>query len=84
MSLAKKSCRPLGGKLISVEAFIVRKIASCALDTQQGLATTAGKLIAWELLYLWNSVPIIGNSTLNDMVNVSHSVHNSSLQIASF
>jgi hypothetical protein len=70
MQLAKASSRPLGGKLISVEAFIMRRIASSALDTHAGLQTPTGGLVAWELLYLWNSVPMITESTLGAMVQV--------------
>jgi hypothetical protein len=70
MKLAKSSSRPLGGKLISVEAFIMRRIASSALDTHAGLQTPTGGLVAWELLYLWNSVPMITAGTLNAMVQV--------------
>jgi hypothetical protein len=70
MNLAKTSSRPLGGKLISVEAFIMRKIASSRLDTMAGLQTPSGGIVAWELLYLWNSVPVITEGTLNAMVQV--------------
>ena len=70
MNLAKTTSRPLGGKLISVEAFIVRKIASSALDTLAGLQTPSGGIVAWELLYLWNSLPVISEGTLNAMVQV--------------
>lgn len=70
MTLAKTSTRPLGGKLISVEAFIVRKIGSSSLDTLQGLQTPTGSVIAWELLYLWNSIPMITKGTLNAIVQV--------------
>ena len=70
MQLAKTSTRPLGGKLISVEAFIVRKIASCTCDTTEGLQTPMGSVVAWELLYLWNSVPMIAQGTLEAMVEV--------------
>ena len=70
MTLAKTSTRPLGGKLISVEAFIVRKIGSSSLDTLQGLQTPTGSVIAWELLYLWNSIPMITEGTLNAIVQV--------------
>jgi hypothetical protein len=70
MGLAKTSTRPLGGKLISVEAFIVRKIGSSSVDTLQGLKTPTGSVVAWELLYLWNSMPMITNDTLNAVVQV--------------
>lgn len=71
MTLAKTSTRPLGGKLISVEAFIVRKIGSSSLDTLQGLQTPTGSVIAWELLYLWNSIPMITKGTLNAIVQAA-------------
>jgi hypothetical protein len=70
MKLAKTSSRPLGGKLISVEAYIMRKISSSSLDTVAGLKTPSGSIVAWELLYLWNSVPVITEGTLNAMVQV--------------
>jgi hypothetical protein len=70
MQLAKTCTRPLGGKLISVEAFIIRKISSSSLDSVAGLHTPVGRLVAWELLYLWNSVPMITEETLNAMLQV--------------
>ena len=70
MNLAKTSTRPLGGKLISVEAFIVRRIASSSVDTVQGLRSPTGTVVAWELLYLWNSMPMITEGTLNAAVQV--------------
>ena len=70
MNLAKACTRPLGGKLISVEAFIIRKITSSSVDTVAGLKTPVGSLVAWELLYLWNSVPMVTDETLNAMVQV--------------
>jgi hypothetical protein len=62
--------RPLGGKLISVEAFIARKIGSSSLNTVQGLQTPTGSVIAWELLYLWNSMPIVTKDTISATVQV--------------
>ena len=70
MNLAKTCTRPLGGKLISVEAFIIRKITSSSVDSVSGLKTPVGSLVAWELLYLWNSVPMVTEETLNAMVQV--------------
>jgi hypothetical protein len=70
MNLAKTSTRPIGGKLISVEAFIVRRIASSSVDTPQGLLTPTGSVVAWELLYLWNSIPMVTEGTLNAVVQV--------------
>ena len=70
MKLAKTSSRPLGGKLISVEAYIMRKISSSSLDTVAGLKTPSGSIVAWELLDLWNSVPVVTEGTLNAMVQV--------------
>ncbi|KAI8393578.1 uncharacterized protein BYT42DRAFT_551547 [Radiomyces spectabilis] len=64
--------RQLGGRLLPNEIFAERKIASWRQKSQNILdgSTLQSAVVVnplWELIYLWNGIPQLGTSMLDDM-----------------